>query len=78
MRVYVSSGLETVIVPTLEGLGEDAARAALTTAQLAAGSVTPRNDPDLAAGTVLSSDPAVGTVSGSLLCQGSQRGPIRI
>ncbi|MEU1973238.1 Stk1 family PASTA domain-containing Ser/Thr kinase [Microbacterium sp. NPDC019599] len=61
IRVYVSRGQETVVVPTLEGLGEDAARSALDSADLAAGAVTPRNDPDLAAGTVMSSDPASGT-----------------
>ncbi len=61
VRVYVSEGQEMVVVPTLQGLGEDAARSALETAKLAAGSVTPRNDPGLAAGTVLSSTPAAGT-----------------
>jgi serine/threonine-protein kinase len=60
VRVYVSEGQETVAIPILEGLGEEAARAALATAQLAVGSVSPRNDPDLAAGTVISSDPASG------------------
>ena len=60
VRVYVSSGQETVVVPTVVGLGEDAARTALASAQLAAGSITPRNDPDLAGGTVMASDPAAG------------------
>ena len=58
--VYVSAGQETVVVPALEGLGTDAARSTLTGAELAVGAVTPRNDPDLAAGTVMSSDPASG------------------
>ena len=61
VRVYVSAGQEMVGVPPLEGLGQDAARAALTSAGLAVGAVTPRNDPDLAAGTVMSADPASGT-----------------
>jgi serine/threonine protein kinase len=60
VRVYVSEGQETAAIPPLQGLGGDAARAALTSAQLTVGSVTPRNDPDLAAGTVISSDPASG------------------
>ena len=61
VKVYVSAGQETVMVPALEGLGEDAARSALAAAQLAVGALTPRNDPDLVAGTVLSADPASGT-----------------
>jgi len=61
VKVYVSAGQETVVVPALEGLGSDAARSALATAQLAVGAVTPLNDPDLAAGTVISADPASGT-----------------
>lgn len=61
IRVYVSQGQETVVVPPLEGQSEDAARSALTTAQLGIGSVTPRNDPDLAKGIVISATPASGT-----------------
>jgi serine/threonine-protein kinase len=44
----------------LEGLGQDAAAAALATAGLALGSVTPRNDAALAAGTVISADQPAG------------------
>ena len=60
VRVYVSTGQETATVPTLEGLGQDAAAAALQDAGLALGSVTPRNDPALAAGTVISADQPAG------------------
>jgi serine/threonine-protein kinase len=60
VRVYVSSGQETTVVPTLEGLGQEAAAAALEGAGLVLGTVTPRNDPGLAAGTVISSDQPAG------------------
>ena len=60
VRVYVSTGQATTTVPPLEGLGQDAAAAALQAAGLALGSVTPRNDPGLAAGTVISSDQPAG------------------
>jgi len=60
IRVYVSSGQETTTVPVLEGLGRDAASDALTAAGLTLGTVTSRNDPDLAQGMVISSDPATG------------------
>ena len=60
IRVYVSSGQETTTVPVVEGLGRDAASDALTAAGLALGTVTSRNDPDLAQGMVISSDPATG------------------
>ncbi len=45
VRVYVSSGQETTTVPTLEGLSQDAAAAALEAVKLKLGTVTPRNDP---------------------------------
>jgi serine/threonine-protein kinase len=47
-------------VPPLTGLGQDAATTAITGAGLQLGSITPQNDKDLAAGTVISSDPADG------------------
>ena len=56
VRVYVSTGQETSTVPVLEGLGQDAATAALEEAGLQLGTVTKRNDPDLAAGTVMTAD----------------------
>ncbi len=60
VRVFVSTGQETTTVPVLEGLSQEAAVAALEQAGLALGTVTPRNDPALAAGTVISADPAAG------------------
>ncbi|HYI52139.1 MAG TPA: Stk1 family PASTA domain-containing Ser/Thr kinase [Microbacterium sp.] len=60
VRVYVSSGQETTTVPAIEGLGQDAAAAALQGAGLVLGTVTPRNDPALAAGIVISADQPAG------------------
>jgi len=56
VRVYVSSGQELSAVPVLEGLGQDAAAAALQAAGLGLGTITQRNDPQLAGGTVISAD----------------------
>jgi len=61
VRVYVSTGQEVAAVPTLEGLSQDAAAQALTGVGLVLGTVTQRNDPGLAGGTVISADPAAGT-----------------
>ena len=61
VKVYVSTGQEMSTVPTLTGLGSEAATNALTSAGLALGSVTTRNDPDLSAGTVISADQAEGS-----------------
>ena len=60
VRVYVSLGQEMATVPTLEGLGRDAATKALADAGLELGSVTERNDADLVGGTVISADQAEG------------------
>jgi eukaryotic-like serine/threonine-protein kinase len=60
VRVYVSVGAETATVPALAGQSEEGARQALTDAGLAVGSITRRNDPSAAGGTVLSSDQAEG------------------
>jgi serine/threonine-protein kinase len=60
VRVYVSTGQATTTVPTLEGLGQDAATTALEQAGLVLGSVTPRNDAGLAAGTIISADQPAG------------------
>ncbi|WP_396667296.1 Stk1 family PASTA domain-containing Ser/Thr kinase [Microbacterium sp. R86528] len=62
VRVYVSEGKETVTVPTLDGLGQDAATAALESAGLELGIVTQRNDPSLPGGTVISADQPEGAV----------------
>ena len=61
VRVYVSTGQEVAAVPTLEGLSQDAAAQALTGVGLVLGTVTQRNDPGLAGGTVISADQAAGT-----------------
>ena len=53
VTVYVSSGAETVTVPTLVGLSQTAAAEALKDAGLELGSVIQRNDPQSAADTVL-------------------------
>ncbi|MDY0908079.1 Stk1 family PASTA domain-containing Ser/Thr kinase [Microbacterium sp. CFBP9034] len=60
VKVYVSMGQEMATVPALEGLGQDAAAAALDQAGLALGSVTQQNDPALSAGTVMAADQAEG------------------
>ncbi|MFH8251778.1 Stk1 family PASTA domain-containing Ser/Thr kinase [Microbacterium sp. B2969] len=61
VKVYVSAGVQTAKIPPLEGLSEDAARAAVQDLGLSVGAVTPRNDPGLAAHTVISADPASGS-----------------
>jgi serine/threonine-protein kinase len=60
IEVYVSTGQQMSTVPPLTGLGQDAATTAITGAGLQLGSITPQNDKDLAAGTVISSDPVDG------------------
>ncbi|MEZ3161849.1 Stk1 family PASTA domain-containing Ser/Thr kinase [Microbacterium sp. BWT-B31] len=64
VRVYVSTGQEKTTVPALENLATDAATAALSDARLSLGTISSRNDPNLGAGTVISSDPASGTEVG--------------
>ncbi len=61
VRVYVSTGIERVAVPTLVGLTEADARAALQAAGLSLGVIEPRNDPDTAGGTVMEADPVEGS-----------------
>lgn len=53
ITIYVSSGAETVVVPNLIGLSQQAARDALTSAGLQLGTVIQRNDLDTPADTVL-------------------------
>ncbi|MFK4762139.1 Stk1 family PASTA domain-containing Ser/Thr kinase [Microbacterium sp. ZW T5_45] len=53
ITIYVSSGKETVVVPTLEGLALDGAKQAIADAGLQLGTVVQRNDKSLPAGTVL-------------------------
>jgi eukaryotic-like serine/threonine-protein kinase len=61
IKVYVSTGQQTLAVPKLVGLTQDAATQALTGAGLTLGAVTTQDSPDLAAGTVISADPAQGS-----------------
>ncbi|GAA1703371.1 Stk1 family PASTA domain-containing Ser/Thr kinase [Microbacterium sediminicola] len=57
ITVYVSMGQEMSTVPTVVGLSQDAASAALEQAGLTLGTVIARNDASLSAGTVISSNP---------------------
>ncbi|WP_336644742.1 Stk1 family PASTA domain-containing Ser/Thr kinase [Microbacterium sp. USHLN186] len=52
--VYVSTGADTVPMPVVEGLSQDAAKQVLAEAKLELGTVRSQNDKDAAAGTVLS------------------------
>ncbi|PVE77863.1 Stk1 family PASTA domain-containing Ser/Thr kinase [Microbacterium testaceum] len=61
VTVYVSTGPDTAKVPTLEGITESEARAAIETAGLSLGSIRRQDDPALAAGTVISSTLEAGT-----------------
>lgn len=60
VRVYVSLGQEMAEMPVVVGLGQDAAAGALKSAGLKLGTITPKNDKDLAAGTVISADQTEG------------------
>lgn len=67
ITVYVSSGVETSTVPTLENLTLQEATTALEDAGLRLGSVTRRNDPKLSADIVISA-----TAGGSSVTDGSE------
>ncbi|MBO3661975.1 Stk1 family PASTA domain-containing Ser/Thr kinase [Microbacterium stercoris] len=54
VTVVVSEGPKVSVVPKLVSASEADARAAIDGAELLVGTVTPRNDPELAAGTVIS------------------------
>lgn len=60
VTIFVSTGVRTVPMPTVAGLPEQGAREALTAAGLRVGTITPRNDPDLATGTVIEAVTASG------------------
>lgn len=64
VRVFVSTGQETAAVPTLIGLGQDAARGAIEGAGLVVGTVSQQNDPELVAGTVISASQEAGATVG--------------
>lgn len=61
VTVYVSTGADTATVPTLEGITESEARAALESTGLSLGLVQRRPDPALAGGVVMSASVASGT-----------------
>jgi PASTA domain len=60
VNLVISSGPETVVVPNVEGLTQDAATAAITAAKLTVGTVTQQTSDTLAPGKVISQDPASG------------------
>ena len=61
ITVYVSSGKNTVAVPSLVGLDEAAAQAMLTSAKLTLGTITQSNSASVGEGKIISSDPAMNT-----------------
>ncbi|MGW9157703.1 Stk1 family PASTA domain-containing Ser/Thr kinase [Microbacterium sp. NPDC055665] len=61
VTVHVSSGVETVVVPKIEGMALEDATKALKTAGLELGTVIQKNDKGLAAGTVISASEAADT-----------------
>jgi serine/threonine-protein kinase len=61
--VYVSSGKTPAIVPSLSGLTETAAKAAISAAKLTYGTSQSGHSPTIPAGTVISSDPASGATA---------------
>jgi beta-lactam-binding protein with PASTA domain len=67
VNLVVSSGPEMVPVPNLDGLTQDAATTAVTEAELTVGTITQQASNTVAAGNVVSQDPA----SGSPLLPGS-------
>ena len=67
VNLVISSGPQMVTVPNVEGLTQDAATAAITGAKLKVGTNTQQTSNTVAAGKVISQDPA----SGSSLAEGS-------
>ncbi|WP_136042583.1 MULTISPECIES: Stk1 family PASTA domain-containing Ser/Thr kinase [unclassified Microbacterium] len=61
VTVHVSSGVETVVVPKIEGMALEDATKALKAAGLELGTVIQKNDKGLAAGTVISASEAADT-----------------
>jgi serine/threonine-protein kinase len=62
VTIFVSAGKETVQMPGVVGIAEQAARDALAAAGLVVGTVTSVNDPQIGAGTVMAADTAAGPV----------------
>ncbi|MEI6591129.1 MAG: PASTA domain-containing protein, partial [Actinomycetes bacterium] len=67
VTVYVSSGKDQVAVPSLEGMTEADASAAIQAAGFTLGTITTANSATIKAGSVISSDPT----TGNLLAKGS-------
>src|ERR1700688_4371365 len=67
VNLVISSGPQMVTVPNLEGLTQDPATTAITAAKLMVGTVTQQTSNTVAAGKVISQDPA----NGSSVAQGS-------
>jgi serine/threonine protein kinase/beta-lactam-binding protein with PASTA domain len=57
ITVYVSSGAEMVLVPSLQGLTEEQAKLAITNAKLNVGTITQANSASAMLGQVTASDP---------------------
>jgi beta-lactam-binding protein with PASTA domain len=60
VTVFVSSGTEQVVVPSLRGQTRDEARSTLDAKGLNLGNVDQQYDPNVAAGAVISSSPSAG------------------
>jgi beta-lactam-binding protein with PASTA domain len=60
VNLVISSGPQMVTVPKVEGLTQDAATTAITAAKLTGGTVTQQTSNTVAAGNVISQDPASG------------------
>src|SRR3984957_19806111 len=67
VAIFFVSGCAKVAVPNVEGLTQDAATTAITAAKLKVGTTTQQTSKTVAAGKVISQDPA----SGSSLAEGS-------
>ena len=76
ITVYISSGAQLVMVPSLIGLTEEQARAALTNAKLNIGTITQANSASAALGLITATDPltnaqvAPGTVVNLVISNG--------
>ena len=67
VNLVISSGLQMVTVPNVEGLSRDAATTAIMAAKLTVGTLTHQSSNTVATGNIISQEPA----SGSSVAQGS-------
>jgi beta-lactam-binding protein with PASTA domain len=67
VKLMISSGPEVVVVPNVEGVTQSAATATITNAKFLMGTLTQQTSNTVAAGNVISQDPA----SGSSVAEGS-------